>query len=73
MVDVAVRSRICSGSYAIGVKMRNVCCPNCNADISGTHQDDDHSVGIVGGWYCDKCDIAVGEAEHDYSDELDFE
>lgn len=53
--------------------MREVRCPKCDEDISDTHQDDDHSVGIVGGWYCDKCDIAVGEDEHDYSDELDFE
>lgn len=36
-------------------------CPKCDADISDTYEPDDHSVGIVGGWYCDACDLAVGE------------
>lgn len=36
-------------------------CPKCDADISDTYEPDDPSVGIVGGWYCDSCDLAVGE------------
>lgn len=38
-------------------------CPKCDADISDSYEPDDWSVGIVGGWYCDECDIPVGEEE----------
>lgn len=38
-------------------------CPKCDADITETHEPDDSSVGIVGGWFCDACDLAVGEHE----------
>ena len=38
-------------------------CPKCDADISDSYEPDDRSVGIVGGWYCDACDLGVGEHE----------
>lgn len=39
-------------------------CPKCDADVSDTYESDDASVGICAGWYCDACDLAIGE--HDY-------
>lgn len=38
-------------------------CPKCNADITDSFEPDDPSVGIVGGWYCDVCDLGVAEHE----------
>jgi len=38
-------------------------CPKCDADISDSYEPDDHSCGIVGGWYCDACDLPIGEHE----------
>ena len=38
-------------------------CPKCNADIRKSYEPDDPSVGICGGWYCDACDLAIGEHE----------
>jgi hypothetical protein len=38
-------------------------CPKCDADIRDSYEPDDWSCGIVGGWYCDACDLAVGEHE----------
>jgi len=38
-------------------------CPKCDAEISDSYEPDDWSVGIIGGWYCDACDLAVGEHE----------
>lgn len=38
-------------------------CPKCDADIGDSYEPDDPSVGICGGWYCDACDLAVGEHE----------
>lgn len=38
-------------------------CPKCDADVSESYEPDDHSVGIVGGWYCDACDLGIGEHE----------
>lgn len=40
-------------------------CPKCDADISDSFESDDPSVGINGGWYCDACDLAIGEHEVD--------
>lgn len=40
-------------------------CPKWDADISETYEESDYSVGICGGWYCDACDLAVGENEVD--------
>ena len=36
-------------------------CPKCDADISETYERADWSVGISGGYYCDACDLGVGE------------
>lgn len=45
-------------------------CPKCREDISESYQEYDPDVGIMsGGWYCDKCDIAVpqeDEPDYDY-------
>jgi hypothetical protein len=39
-------------------------CPKCGVDISDSYEQDDPSVGIVGGWYCEACDIGfVDERE----------
>jgi len=46
-------------------------CPKCDADISDSYEPDDWSVGICGGWYCDACDLAVGEHEVDRSHDDD--
>lgn len=40
---------------------RDCVCPKCSADISDTYEADDWSVGISAGWYCDACDLAVGD------------
>jgi hypothetical protein len=40
-------------------------CPKCDADISDTHEPDDPSVGIVGGYYCDACDLGVSEEDYE--------
>lgn len=40
-------------------------CPKCDADISESYEPDDFSIGIVSGWYCDACDLAIGEGEVD--------
>jgi hypothetical protein len=40
-------------------------CPKCDADITETKEDDDPECGIVGGYYCDACDLAV---PFDYDD-----
>lgn len=39
-------------------------CPKCNADISDTYEPSDFSVGINAGWYCDACDLGIGEHEY---------
>lgn len=36
-------------------------CPKCEADISDSYEPDDSSVGIIGGYYCDACDLAVDD------------
>lgn len=36
-------------------------CPKCGADISESYESDDWSVGIVGGWYCDACDLGISD------------
>lgn len=38
-------------------------CPRCDSDIGNTREPDDSSVGIVGGWYCDTCGLAIGDHE----------
>lgn len=34
-------------------------CPKCDADVTDSYQEDDPSVGIQGGYYCDACDLPV--------------
>jgi len=49
--------------------MKTVYCPKCDQDISDTYQGYDPSVGIMsGGWYCEACDLCVGEEDIDYED-----
>lgn len=36
-------------------------CPKCHADISDSYEPDDWSVGINAGWFCEACDLAVGD------------
>lgn len=38
-------------------------CPKCDADIGDSYEPEDWSCGIGGGWYCDTCDLAIGEHE----------
>lgn len=42
-------------------------CPKCDADISGSFEEDDSSCGIIGGWFCETCD--EGYAYWEYSDD----
>lgn len=46
--------------------MRKVDCPKCGADVSETYEPDDWSCGIIGGWYCDACDLGIAEHEIGY-------
>lgn len=36
-------------------------CPKCGVDVSDSYEPDDPSVGIVGGWYCDACDLGISD------------
>lgn len=38
-------------------------CPKCGADVSDSYEGDDPSCGIVGGYYCDACDLGIAEHE----------
>lgn len=38
-------------------------CPKCNADVSDTYEPYDYECGIVAGWYCDACNLGIGEDE----------
>ena len=40
---------------------RDCNCPKCGADIGDTYEPDDWSVGIVGGYFCDACNLGVGD------------
>ena len=39
-------------------------CPKCGDDVSETYEPDDPSVGINGGWYCEACDLGIGEGDY---------
>lgn len=39
-------------------------CPKCDADVSESYEGDDYSCGIVGGWYCDACDLGISENDY---------
>jgi hypothetical protein len=38
-------------------------CPKCGQDISDSFEPDEPSVGIIGGWYCEECDLGIAEWE----------
>ena len=38
-------------------------CPKCGADVTDTYEPDDYSVGVTAGWYCDGCELGIGEHE----------
>ena len=38
-------------------------CPKCDADITESFEPTESDVGFYGGWYCDVCDLAIGEHE----------
>lgn len=44
-------------------------CPKCEADVSETYEPDDWSCGVVGGYYCDACDLGIAEHEVGYPDD----
>lgn len=43
--------------------VRSCECPKCGADISDTWQPAEWDVGISAGWFCDACNLGVGESE----------
>jgi hypothetical protein len=43
--------------------MRSKECPKCGEDISDSYQGPEPDVGIMGGWYCDKCDLAIADED----------
>lgn len=49
-------------------------CPKCDADISDSYEPDDWSVGISAGWYCDACDLPVGDdgRRESFDDDVDI-
>jgi hypothetical protein len=51
-----------------GEKM--ITCPNCEADVTDSHQNDEPDVGIAGGYYCDVCDLAIPEDDFVFGDEV---
>jgi len=38
-------------------------CPRCGKDIGDSYQGEEPDVGIGAGWYCDPCDLAVGDED----------
>jgi hypothetical protein len=52
--------------------MPNCECPKCGADIGETYEPDDWSVGTNAGWYCDACDIGVGDDGSSYEPMSEF-
>lgn len=45
-------------------------CPKCDADINDSYQEDDPSVGVHGGYYCDDCDLPVERDYEPYEDDV---
>jgi len=45
-------------------------CPKCDADISDSYQEDDPSVGIQGGYYCEACDLPVDDDYEPHEDDV---
>jgi hypothetical protein len=40
-----------------------VICPKCKTDITGSYVPADPSLNMLGGWYCDGCNVAIHELE----------
>lgn len=38
-------------------------CPKCGVDIGDSYQSAEPDVGIGAGWYCDACDLAIGDED----------
>jgi hypothetical protein len=36
-------------------------CPRCDVDVSDTYESDDFETGINAGYYCQDCDLGIGE------------
>ncbi len=53
---------------------RHKYCPKCDADVSDSYQASDPDTGIIGGYYCDDCDMPVEDDEDEthYLDDLDL-
>lgn len=45
-------------------------CPKCGQDISDSYQPDEYDVGIVGGWYCDKCEEGFADEGDSFEDDI---
>lgn len=43
--------------------MRSHECPKCGTDIGDSYQGAEPDVGIGAGWYCDTCDLAIGDED----------
>lgn len=39
-------------------------CPKCEADISESYQEAELDVGIGAGWFCDACNLGIGDDGH---------
>jgi hypothetical protein len=46
-------------------------CPKCGADVSESLEEDDPSCGIVGGYYCDACDLPIPYEYEPHDDDVD--
>src|SRR5690349_11116970 len=44
-----------------GSMSRSCECPKCGADISDSWQPAEWDVGINAGWFCDPCNLSVGD------------
>ena len=36
-------------------------CPKCGTDVSDSYEQEDYSCGITAGWFCDACDLPIGD------------
>lgn len=49
---------------------RRFTCSKCQEDITESYQADEPNVGIVGGWFCEKCNEGyTDEGEPDWNDD----
>lgn len=38
-------------------------CPKCGVDVSDSYQPAEDDVGIGAGWYCDACELPIGDED----------